>query len=575
MHRQRIAIDGGPSYLEKHEDGSARSVIIFIHGIFGSVQGTWGDTPAQIMTNPGLGAFDYGAFEYRSSWIDLRSPERFLWIRTHLTQYTEIFFIAHSMGGLIVRHAIVKMLGSPADREIAIRIRRCFLIASPIEGSWAAKTLRLIRPLRWLNSSIRYLAQPTIGGDDMSAAYKAAAGAYMREGGSWARVPTFRYFTGQEDVLVSKAQASFYTDFDKWEGPLPGSHSTVKLQLDANSTCVRNIVDSITEVRTEVAAAQESKIDLVKAVNDDRERAVLGVPPPVRKKTDVEGHDVILVSCSRQKSGDRGIEHPGREGIEQQLVNEETWPQIAETRSRILRLIHQGKIDGVEFKEGNRIARRENEQLILGPDFGGALNREVYLPAYARYTGRCFKNIGSDDWKAMLLAPERPVVLIMSGLYGLIPASEFIQNYDVHLTDVDTQAKTSLQSYWKDRDLMTQILVAHLQWIERELGPVRKVIDVLSELSYQETITWGMVNHRWPVLHRVFKHNAGSECLANVGFWLRDAIRDPGQIRDIEADRFYDNGRFLPKGDQIAFERTIGACGLPVAREIRKEEAQS
>jgi hypothetical protein len=402
----------------------------------------------------------------------------------------------------------------------------------------------------------------------MSEAYKSAANVYMKANGSWADIPKFHYFTGKKDLLVFQPQATFFTDHDTWEGPVSGDHDTIKRELNSNSSLVRRIVDLVTETSTNAAAPQETKIQLVKAVNTERERAVRVAASGGKGAASERRIDVVLISCSRQKASSPGVEHLGTGGISEQLVNVELWPQIVETRSRILRLVHQGKVNGVEFKEGNRISRRENEELVLGPDFGGALNGSIYLPATTRYTGRCFKNISPEDWDAMARLPNRLFVLVMSGLYGLIPQTELIQNYDVHLTDVDTSSNTSLQSYWKDRDLMTQVLLGHLRWIEREYGPVANVVDALSELSYQETINWGMIYPHWTVLHRVFKKLGGSEGLGNLGFWLRDAVRDPMTIRNLEPNTFYRNDRFIPEDEEIAFETRIGSSTLAVAREI-------
>lgn len=154
----------------------------------------------------------------------------------------------------------------------------------------------------------------------------------------------------------------------------------------------------------------------------------------------------------------------------------------------------------------------------------------------------------------------------MSGLYGLIAPTEPIQNYDVHLTDVDTSVGISVQSYWRDRELMTQILRSHLEWIENNHGPVFSVIDLLSEVSYQETILWSMIDRTWPVFHRIFERNTGRDALANMGVWVQDVIREPDLAKGITYDRFYPNPRFQPP-DQIAFEAEIGGSGLAVARE--------
>ena len=168
------------------------------------------------------------------------------------------------------------------------------------------------------------------------------------------------------------------------------------------------------------------------------------------------------------------------------------------------------------------------------------------LEAYARYKGRCYQ-AHENEWLDMHRAAKHPQFLIMSGLYSLIPPTEYIQNYDVHLTDIDLSTGISLQTYWRDRDLMTQVLISHLEWLEREKGPIGHVIDALSELSYQETINWSLIDRRWNVLHRVFESSAGRTALGNLGVWLQDAIRNPLLIRSIQSDHSTIIPAFIPK----------------------------
>jgi hypothetical protein len=155
----------------------------------------------------------------------------------------------------------------------------------------------------------------------------------------------------------------------------------------------------------------------------------------------------------------------------------------------------------------------------------------------------------------------------MSGLYGLIPATEYIQNYDVHLTDVDSSRGVSLQTHWRDREVMTQILASHFEWIERSRGRIGLVVDALSELSYQETINWSMIYPRWPVFHRVFQNRAGRDALENLGVWVQDVVRNPAVLDGLLPDQFYDNPNFITP-DRIAFEERIGGTRLPVARQV-------
>jgi pimeloyl-ACP methyl ester carboxylesterase len=572
MERHRYIIDGISSF-DSFRDASVTQIIVFVHGIFGSSTETWEGTPTQLMTSPQFSKFDYASYGYASHIVEWKKPEAFvdqlvLWMRTHLAQYQEIYLICHSMGGLLVRHAIIKMLAAKEDGRIVTAIQRCFMIASPVTGSRAARLLAKIPGVSTVNNRIAYLADPRINGKDMSSAYTAAAEAFIAAGGRTLDVPPFSFFVGIDDHIVDAPDKRFHTEYDTYEGSVPGTHSSLKADLNANSTLLTRIAQLIQDSSLRSESSQRVRIEMVKEATRKREEATQDA---TRGATDSQPDpraaiDVVLISCSATKSDVRGSLHARKGWMVDQVDDPRLADIVLELRSRVLRLIQEGKVDGIEFKEGNRAAKPANQQLVFGPDFGGVFNEERYQPAYLRYRGRCYQAT-REEWEAVYGDSAHPQFLIMSGLYGLIPATEPIQNYDVHLTDVDLSSSISLQSYWKDRELMTQVLIANLEWLEKHRGPVGRVIDALSELSYQETINWSLVDRRWPVLHRIFESRAAREALENLGVWVRDVIKKPSLIREIEIDRFYDNANFVSR-DRIAFEERIGSSKLAVAREV-------
>jgi pimeloyl-ACP methyl ester carboxylesterase len=573
--RSRIVIDK-TSTLDSFNDPSIRNVVVFVHGIFGDSEETWGVTPLQLVSSPIFTAFDYASYGYGSKFIELRDPELFvdqliLWIRTNLCKYENIYFVAHSMGGLFVRHAISKMLVNADDRALTKKIRRCFMIASPVSGSWVAEYLGWVPFLNMINKRIAYLANPSIDGKDMSAAYTAAAAVFRQAGGTPADIPRFHYFVGVDDSFVSPSEDLFFTEFDKYEGAIEGTHSTLKQDKDANSVLIKSITQSLRESLRLSEEYQRERISMVKEVTRKREIATQKMAGQAHLATTgvgIDVVDVVLISCSATKSDAQRFLHPKGGGIVESVDDARIGQLVLDMRSRVLRLIQEGSIDGIEFAQGNRASMPANRNLLFGPDFGGAFNDAKYLPAYARYTGRCYQ-AHESEWEAMYDSAKHPHFLIMSGLYGLIPATEYIQNYDVHLTDVDLSNGLSLQTYWRDRELMTQVLISHLEWIERERGVIGHVVDALSELSYQETINWSLIDRRWNVLHRVFELNAGRDALGNLGYWLQDIIQNSTLLRSIQSDTFYENPRFHPK-DRIAFENQIGRSSLAVAREVNQ-----
>lgn len=572
MTRRQIPY-GEHAYIVQWDSDATKDVIIFIHGILGDHETTWSGTPSQLISFPALHAFDYGSLGYSSGYIDFSSPKTVveqitLWVRTHLERYENIFFVAHSLGGLLLRHAVVDLLGTSEGRELTRRFRKCFVIGSPFEGSWAAKALLALILPPLFNWKLWYLAFPKIDKADMAVAYtNAAQRAIAKSSAGPLVVPPFHHFIGSQDSLVGAPR--FATDYDTYEGIVFGSHGSMKLRQTVNSTLLNRIVQLIQDAQARSVSVQAGKIRLIKQATLTRQRATQERHlTPHGQGRGGEAHSVVVISCSATKSDALGVRRPKGEGIESQLADQAVSMHLFETRARVLRLIQEGKVDGVEFRQGNRASMPVNRHLLYGPEFGGAINEERYLPAFKRYVGRCYQ-ASAKDWEHFNgNDASRTHILIMSGLYGLIPPTEYIQNYDVHLTDVDLAAGISIQSYWKDRELMTQVLISHLEWIEQNKGPVGTVFDLLSELSYQETINWALIDKRWGVLHRVFERNAGRDALGNIGFWLRDSVlRAPQTLAEIAANTFYTNPHFIPE-DRIAFEQRIGEGELRIAREM-------
>jgi alpha-beta hydrolase superfamily lysophospholipase len=165
LPRVRLDIDGH-SFLDTFPDAQAPTLILFVHGIFGHQLDTWAETPQTLMMFPVMADADWGSFGYDTALIHRRDSQQtldqlLLWIRTHASRYKNIFFVAHSMGGLLVRDACATLaLGSdPRDLALFSSIKHCFLIASPLGGAVWARRLAKIPIVRRLNSHLTYLTQ--------------------------------------------------------------------------------------------------------------------------------------------------------------------------------------------------------------------------------------------------------------------------------------------------------------------------------------------------------------------------------------------------------------------------------
>lgn len=298
-----------------------------------------------------------------------------------------------------------------------------------------------------------------------------------------------------------------------------------------------------------------------------REAAIAPEPKVSRATGRRHVRDVIILSCSAHKRSDGETLHPRRGGVSEIVANPVAAERAIQTRVQIREKILRGQIDGTEFQEGNRLGRPQNQALIFGPDFGGKINEARYLPAYWRYMGRTY-TATREEWENFKRLDEDvcPSVLIISGLYGLIPIDEYIQNYDVHLTDreLGTEPSSMVREHWVPS--VTAILLSHLDWLEASGWEIGRVIDLISERSYQLDIDWGSVYPRTQVLHRVFEHRAGRDALANIGVVVRNIIRDPSKLSSFEADKFYEEPDFIDP-DRLAFETHLDASPLKVTRE--------
>jgi len=248
--------------------------------------------------------------------------------------------------------------------------------------------------------------------------------------------------------------------------------------------------------------------------------------------------DVIIIPCSFSKTDRKTERYKKKKSISSAINASGIELELIEKRVQIKNLIQSGKFVGVEFSEGNRTARVQNMELYSGPDFGGIQNLERYLPAYKRYSGRCFQAT-EGEWVNFFSMDEsrRPHVLVLSGLYGLFPIEEYIQNYDCHLTDSNQSTQKKVSSYWGD--LPTRILISSLESLKRQGWVIRYIFDVLPEIEYKEVVNWSKVQSQGQVLRFECEKRKGREALEYVGYWLRHIVREPEILQNIQADKYY------------------------------------
>lgn len=146
--------------LVVHRRGPTRTnsaLLIFVHGLGGGRYGeraTWGAFPAFLYED--APDFDIGMYQYKS--LTKRfSPEKSIelvdearifadLLRDDLDQYRQVILIGHSMGGLLCKATIHRLLET-GDKETLGKICGLMLMATPQLGStWAPGLLRFLSP---------------------------------------------------------------------------------------------------------------------------------------------------------------------------------------------------------------------------------------------------------------------------------------------------------------------------------------------------------------------------------------------------------------------------------------------
>ena len=278
--------------------------------------------------------------------------------------------------------------------------------------------------------------------------------------------------------------------------------------------------------------------------------------------------DLILISCSDHKMpyGWRMVE--GTDPIPW-LQDAELRQKLFKTRSLVFECIKQGSLRDVEMKQGNRGYDPVNRGLVKGPDFGGKDDSGLYRPACLRYIGRFFRevrgNLSDDDalklWQRSCGGYQ---VLIVSGLYGLVSPFDPIQEYTCHFTDRIIGTRQGLQTIW--RDLLAEI-ICHLTQ-EAGAGCKVKLVDLLSEESYQDAFDWGLISKHATCFNRAYKLKAGPETLINSArFFRNEFLHDKKEPPELFYDK-YIYRKYLDKPeDRILFESQPKTTRKEVARE--------
>jgi len=148
-HSVCLSEQGQPSCFYKQSPES-KKLIIFVHGVFGSGATTWRD-PNSRVSWPEMVSLDDRFLDHDIYLINYKSPylggapnihetggielERML-SRKVFQNYQEIYFIAHSMGGLVVKSMLTRLNHGEGDDVIRLRrVKGVMFLGTPAQGA--------------------------------------------------------------------------------------------------------------------------------------------------------------------------------------------------------------------------------------------------------------------------------------------------------------------------------------------------------------------------------------------------------------------------------------------------------
>ncbi len=250
---------------------------------------------------------------------------------------------------------------------------------------------------------------------------------------------------------------------------------------------------------------------------------------------------VFLTTCSKNKLG-HGLEY-------------RNWPNQVTVPDKLL------KARDSLYCKLPRGDLRSLRGAVRGPDFfNDSTTDGYYLPAHMRYArGQFMASLEDELGKREFPEGERRQILdlwfednrlfFLSGLYGIVSASEPIQNYDVELRDLAAD-------HWKEkRNLLTDFLLETLKSLKED----SILLDCCGDERYSDLVDWSKIEKEndFQVLHATDRQHEGAQVRAEAGRLaaaisdetlkkMRDGEKFPGVNADIKCVSSDDFQR-LPK----------------------------
>jgi pimeloyl-ACP methyl ester carboxylesterase len=244
--------------IETRSRSGARAAVVFVHGFSGTARETWGRFPILLAEEPSLIGWDIFSLGYATS---LRVDVPNLWaadpplarlslsLRTALrvaplARYETIALVAHSMGGLLVQHAVL-------DRSAANRVGFVVLFGTPSRGLYKALIgLPLKRQTRDMFPWSRFML-----------------GLRWRWWRQFGRRPPFelRVVAGERDEFVPP-RSSLLPFAEEFQRVVPGNHLEIVKPLNSQERSVQLVIELLTG-----SNARSSRVDSVLLAIERRE----------------------------------------------------------------------------------------------------------------------------------------------------------------------------------------------------------------------------------------------------------------------------------------------------------------
>ena len=136
-----------PPFIDQQD---RTDTVVFVHGLHGSFDGTWGRFPRLVRDDPDLPLLDVWPWSYRASILPgahsivVQAQHLITGLRTLPDSVDHLFLVGHSMGGLVVLEGLCQELrGGRANERPIDAIRHVTLYATPVKGSQLASAFSI------------------------------------------------------------------------------------------------------------------------------------------------------------------------------------------------------------------------------------------------------------------------------------------------------------------------------------------------------------------------------------------------------------------------------------------------